>query len=170
MRGGACTQHSTPRSNWFPSLSQTAKDKEPKACIAQWKITLASMVRYHFPYNYPVSWMDSSLSPPLGESAGSNRHPTDLQFGTDIQLIYNSRQPCWHTWESISHRAFLSCCLFLMQVSIALTGDIWIPVVALVLAIVSQCISVTTHMPKFKRKLMCTGGEATALVPGGKCN
>lgn len=52
--------------------------------VSWWKITLASLVCYHFPYNHPASWMDSSLPPPLGESAGSNRHPTDLQFGTAL--------------------------------------------------------------------------------------
>lgn len=48
-----------------------------------------------------------------------------------IPLIYNSGQPFPRTWETISHKAVLSCCLFLTQVSNALAGEFYIPVVAL---------------------------------------
>lgn len=87
----------------------------------------------------------------------------------DIQLIYNSGQPFPHTWETISHRAFLSCCLFLTQVSNALAGEFSIPVVALGAG--TRKPVYFCHHPNAEAQRTCVL-EARQLLwlPGGKRN
>lgn len=96
-----------------------------------------------FPIQPPNELKEFPFPPPMGELAR-----------TDILLIYSSGQPFQHMWEGITHRAFLSCCLFLTQVSNALAGESASLSWSWVLAFVSQYMCHHPHA-KAPKKASC---------------
>lgn len=103
-----------------------------------------------FPIQPPKELKESSFPPSVGEWAR-----------IDILLIYNSGQPSPHMWASITHRAFLSCCLFLTQVSNALAGESASLSWSWVMAFVSQYMC---HHPHAKAPK-----KATCALEEGSC-